>query len=109
MRLPNHLVLGSCLLSFVAHGPIARASDPRCNAPPYGSTVLKFQAFVKHFGHLVTPTRMLPELCNAKYGGGSRTGLYNLGFTDRHIDTTDTSDLAVDVIEALRNLSTKSR
>ncbi|MCC8955276.1 hypothetical protein H8B02_18080 [Bradyrhizobium sp. Pear77] len=35
------------------------------------------------FGHIVTPTRILPAVCNVKYSGADRTGLYNLGFTDR--------------------------
>jgi hypothetical protein len=87
----------------------ARADDPRCNAPPYGGTVAEFQAFVKNFGVLVVPTKILPAICNAKFGGADRTGLYNLGFTDQDIDGKDTEDLGVQMIIALKNLADKTK
>jgi hypothetical protein len=101
-----------CIIAVVALVSVlssaARGDDPRCNAPPYGGTVGKFQAFVKTFGALVVPTKILPAICNAKFGGADRTGLYNLGFTDEQIDKKDTEDLAVDMIIALKNLADKA-
>ena len=84
-----------------------RADDPRCAAPPYGLRDVSFKAFVKNFGHLVVPTQMLPALCNAKFGGADRAGLYNLGFTDQDIDSKDLGDLAAEVILALHDLASK--
>lgn len=86
----------------------AYADDPRCSAPPYGGTVTGFQAFVKYFGHVVVPTKVLPALCNMKFGGSDRTALYNLGFTDQQIDEKKTEDLAVDMVMALKNLADKT-
>jgi hypothetical protein len=93
----------------VVASPAAHADDPRCSAPPYGGTVAGFQAFVKNFGHIVVPTQTLPAICNAKFSGAPRTGLYNLGFTDQQIDTKSTEDLAVDMIFALKNLADKAK
>jgi hypothetical protein len=87
--------------------PVAHADDARCNAPPYGGTVEGYKAFVKNFGNVVVPTDMLQKVCNAKYGGASRTGLYNLGFTDKEIDSKDTEDLAADMILALKDFVDK--
>ena len=87
---------------------LPQAGDPRCNAPPYGGTVAEFQAFVKNLGSIVTPTEFLPKICNMRYGGAPRTGLYNLGFTDEQIDAKDTVNLAVDVLPALKNLADKT-
>jgi hypothetical protein len=86
----------------------AHAADPRCNTPPYGGTVIGYKAFVKNFGSVVVPTKILGGVCNAKFGG-DRTGLYNLGFTDTEIDSRDTSDLAVDVVMAMKNLADHTR
>ena len=94
---------------FVALFSQARADDPRCNAPPYGGTIVEFQAFVKNFGALVVPTQILPAICNAKFGGADRTGLYNLGFTDQDIDSKDTEDLGVQMIIALKSLADKTK
>jgi hypothetical protein len=97
------------IVVFAALSSQARADDPRCNAPPYGGTVAKFQAFVQNFGALVVPTKILPAICNAKFGGADRTGLYNLGFTDQDIDSKDTEDLGVQMIIALKNLADKTK
>jgi hypothetical protein len=83
----------------------AHADDLRCNAPPYGSTMTEFQAFVKDYGNIVVPTRVLAAVCNAKYGAASRTALYNLGLTDEEIDAKDTVVLAFDVIVAKTRLA----
>ena len=87
----------------------AFANDQRCNAPPYGMSTPKFKLFVETFGHLIVPTKTLPALCNAKYGGADRTGLYNLGFTDQDIDSTDMDDLSVDFLSALKKFADKIR
>jgi hypothetical protein len=47
-------------------------------------------------------------VCDAKFGG-DRKGLYNLGFTDADIAGKDTSDLAVDLIAALKNLADRAK
>jgi hypothetical protein len=102
---PSFVFAGAVV--FVALSSQARADDPRCNAPPYGGTVAGFQAFVKNFGAIVTPTKMLPAICNVKFSGADRTGMYNLGFTDQDIDTKSTEDLAVQMVIALKNLADK--
>jgi len=83
------------------------ANDARCSAPPYGGSVSSYKAFVKNFGHLVVPTKLLGSICNMKFSGSDRTALYNLGFTDDDITNKDTSDLAVDVLAATKNLVDK--
>ncbi len=101
----NQLALAATLVAVLSAA--AHAADPRCNAPPYGSTVAKFKAFAQTFGHIVPPTTMLPAICNAKYSGASRLGMYNLGLTDQEIDAKDTADLAVQMILAMKKLVDK--
>jgi len=103
----NLLILTA--LAVTVSGSMARADDPRCSAPPYGGDVNKFQSFVRTLGHLVTPTTMLPAICNVKFSGAPRTAMYNLGFTDHDIDSKDTMDLAVDMVIALKNLANKTK
>ena len=85
--------------------PAAHAGDLRCNAPPYGSTMTEFRAFVKDYGNIIAPPHLLASVCNAKYGAESRKALYNLGFTDEEIDAKDTVVLAFDVIVAKTRLA----
>jgi hypothetical protein len=87
----------------------AYADDPRCKAPPYGMSDRDFRAFVETFGQFVVPTKTLPALCNAKYSGADRTGLYNLGFTDRDIDSKNLGDIALQFMDAMHNLASKIR
>jgi hypothetical protein len=87
---------------------ISKASDPRCDAPPYGMTDTEFTAFSESFGQLVAPTKILPALCNAKYGGADRAALHNLGFTDQDIDSKSMGDLAPELMIALKNLADKT-
>lgn len=84
------------------------AQDARCAAPPYGGTTAGYKAFVKNFSAVVVPAKILSGVCRAKFGG-DRTGLYNLGFTDEEIDARDTSDLAVGVVIAMKELMDKVR
>ena len=95
------------LATILAIAQPAQAHDVRCNAPPYGGSVASYKAFVKNFGHLVVPTKYLGSICNMKFSGTNRTALYNLGFTDDDINSKDTSDLAVDVLAATKNLVDK--
>ena len=60
---------------------------------------------MKNLGQFFVPTKMLPAICNAKFGGGDRTGLYNLGITDAEIASKDVEDIAVQMIIALKNLA----
>lgn len=83
------------------------ARHSRCKVPPYGGAEAKFRSFAETFGVLVTPSRVLSGVCDAKFGG-DRSGLYNLGFTDADIDTRDTADLAVEVVGAIRNIARHS-
>ncbi len=99
---------GAGLLAVISCSA-AHAVDPRCNAPPYGMPESDFRAFVETFNGVITPTKTLPALCNAKFGGADRTGLYNLGFTDRDIDSKKMGDLALQFIVALKNFADKAR
>jgi hypothetical protein len=93
------------LVTSVFYTPFGYANDMRCSAPPYGDTVAAFQAFVKYFGQYVPPAKFLSGICDVKYGGADRTPLYNLGFTDKDIETKSTADLGVDMLTALRRLA----
>jgi len=84
-----------------------RANDQRCRVPPYGMSSSDFKRFTEALGHLIVVTQTLPALCNAKYGGADRTGLYNLGFTDQDIDSENMFDLSVHFIDALKKLADK--
>jgi hypothetical protein len=82
--------------------------DGRCNAPPYGDTVAGYKAFIKGIGPLLdNPAKMLAGICNVKFGHADRTTMYNLGFTDDEIRTKDTAELAVQMVQALKNLVDK--
>lgn len=94
------ILLASSFFAAVGH-----ANDVRCSAPPYGDTVAAFQSFVKYFGQYVTPAKFLSGICEVKYGGADRSPLYNLGFTDKDIETKSTADLGVDMLTALRRLA----
>jgi hypothetical protein len=83
------------------------ATVPRCDAPPYGGTDAEFKAYVKNFGFLAVPTKILSAVCNAKYNGASRTGLYNVGLTDEEIDRESAEDVAVDLLVGAKNLVDK--
>ncbi|MEJ0052967.1 MAG: hypothetical protein WDN02_17510 [Methylovirgula sp.] len=96
------------VLTFCQAAVSARANDSRCAVPPYGMTVSSFKAFAQAFGGVVVPAKVLPALCNAKYGGTDRTGLYNLGFTDQDIDSKSMGDLAPQFMTALFNLADKT-
>jgi hypothetical protein len=87
----------------------ASADDDRCRVPPYGMTDREFKAYVDAFGHLVTSSKILPALCNLKYGRGDRTALYNLGFTDREIESKSLAELAVEELTAIRELARKAQ
>ena len=70
-------------------------------------TVAGFKAAVKDLLEPlgIVPTKFLPPLCLAKFGGGDRTPLYNLGLTDHEIDSEPMDDLLVDYLKALRQLA----
>ncbi|WP_354105090.1 hypothetical protein [Bradyrhizobium sp. LB14.3] len=87
----------------------AHADDARCAVPPYGASVHSFQAFAKNFGHLVTPSKFLPSMCQIKYGGADRTSMYNLGFTDQDIDGKPLEDLWVEVLTELHRLARQTK
>jgi hypothetical protein len=50
---------------------------------------------------------MLSQICKVKFEHADRTTMYNLGFTDDEIREKDTADLAVQMVEALKNLVDK--
>lgn len=87
------------MMPFIA----ANAEDPRCQAPPYGGSEAGFRSFATTFGTVVPPARILAAICNAKFGG-DRIALYNLGLTDADIDAMDTADLAVKMLNSVKDL-----
>lgn len=84
--------------------PQTKIPDDRCDRPPYGGTATEFQAFVRRFGSVVAPTKILAGICNAKFGRSTRAGLHKLGFTDAKIQSESTERLAADTIVALKSL-----
>jgi hypothetical protein len=97
-----HNLVASLLLVFCV---TARAGESKCNAPPYGDTVQKFKSYVANFGQYADPSKTLPAICRMKYEGADRQTLYGLGFTDEDINSKSTMDLAVQLMDALRNLA----
>src|ERR1700689_2408380 len=99
MRLP---VIGAVgLLLFVSR--TAHASTQICDRPPYGMTVAGFKAAVKDIfePYGIVATKFLPPLCLAKFGGGDRAPFYNLGLTDKEIDSESMNDLLVTYLNAI--------
>jgi hypothetical protein len=105
VKMPKLELLALAAAFVTVLTPAAGADDLRCNAPPYGSTMIEFRAFVKDYGNIVTPTNLLAAVCKAKYGAASRAALYNLGLTDEEIDAKDTVILAFDMIVARTRLA----
>jgi len=86
----------------------AQTNDPRCSRPPYGGTVEEFQAFIKNLGYLLdNPSVTLSAICNAKFGSGDRTLLYEMGITDDAIANKSTYGIAIDLIRGLKNFVDK--
>ena len=82
----------------------ALAGDPRCNRPPYGGSPDRYRAILETFSQkLDSVAKTLGEICNMKFGGADRTALHKLGFTDQDIDTTDTSTLAIDMLNGAKS------
>lgn len=100
--------IGGALLTVVCCS-YAFADDARCRVPPYGMSESDFRSFTETFNGLITSTKTLPALCNAKFGGADRTGLYNLGFTDRDIDSKNMGDLALQFVIAMKKFADKVR
>lgn len=86
--------------------PAALAAE-NCNAPPYGGTPADYHAFVRRFGRIVKPDKILADVCNAKFGNSPRDQLHRLGLTDAKINSENTEDLAADTIVALKTLVNK--
>jgi hypothetical protein len=82
-----------------------RADDARCNHPPYGGSPDRYRAVLERYGHeLESVSKTLTGICNVKFGGADRTELHKLGFTDDDINSSDTSTLAMDVMNRVRGL-----
>jgi hypothetical protein len=103
MRLPVIGAVGLLLLM----GQTVYASTQICDRPPYGMTVAGFKAAVKDiFEPLgIVPTKFLPVLCMAKFGGGDRASFYNLGLTDHDIDSDSMDQLVIDYLNAVRQFT----
>jgi hypothetical protein len=100
------------LSSLSSHN--AFAADPRCTAPPYGDSDVAFKAYANSFGTLAVrigpafaASKVLSDVCKAKFGDADRTRFYNLGFTEQDFRTKGVSDLAVQWITALKNMVDK--
>jgi TPR repeat protein len=88
--------------------PAQKTNDPRCSKPPYGGAVEEFQAFIKNLGYIFdSPSVTLSGICNAKFGSGDRTLLYEMGITDDDIANKSTYGIAIDLIRGLRNFAKK--
>lgn len=94
---------------ITASVPVPSVSQPpetaaRCASPPYGGTQAAYQSFVKRFGPIIKPQKILSGVCNAKFGNTSRDGLHKLGFSDAKIQSENTEQLAAETIVALKKL-----
>ena len=81
-----------------------RTAEAQCDSPPYGGTQTDYQAFVRRFGRIIKPSKILAGICNAKFGNASRDGLHKLGFSDAKIESESTEHLAAETIAALKTL-----
>jgi hypothetical protein len=114
VKKPKHF---GCYLSFlsilafiVLLTESAFANDARCDTPPYGDSDVAFKAYANSFGTLAVrigpafaASKVLSDVCKAKFGGADRTRFYNLGFTEQDFRTKGVTDLAVQWITALKN------
>jgi hypothetical protein len=79
------------------------ADDMRCNHPPYGGSPDRYRAILETYGHrMESVTRTLAGICNMKFGDADRSELHKLGFNDEEINSSDTSTLAVDMLNGFR-------
>lgn len=76
----------------------------QCGSPPYGGTQAAYENFVRRFGPIIKPQKILAGICNAKFGNASRDGLHKLGLTDSRIQAENTEQLASETIFALKTL-----
>ena len=88
----------------IAPLPPLRTAEAQCDSPPYGGTQTDYQAFVRRFGRIIKPSKILAGICNAKFGNAPRDGLHKLGFSDAKIETESTEHLAAETIAALKTL-----
>jgi len=104
----HRISLAVLLVSLAWSG--ARAHDARCDGAPYGVPPEKYLALTNIitnlFGH--PNLKLIAGICNMKYNGADRTTLYQLGFTDQQIDDTDTGQLVVDFLKALKKVVDKT-
>lgn len=104
MRYVKWLIYGSLLAT--------RAFAQDCTTPPYGDTPQAFKAYVLDTMPIVTrvgpdlrPSRVLPMLCKAKFDGVGREPLYNLGFTPDDFASKSVTALAIQWLQAIKNLA----
>ncbi|HEX3431193.1 MAG TPA: hypothetical protein VHT03_09920 [Rhizomicrobium sp.] len=76
----------------------------RCSTPPYGGTESEYRGFVRRFGAIIKPEKILAGICNAKFGSAPRDGLHKLGFSNAQIESESTEHLAADTMTALKHL-----
>jgi hypothetical protein len=90
------------VLAPVPSPVVDEPQPPSCDEAPFGATLADYQAFIKNFSSfLEAPDRVLRAHCRIKYGLQSRKHLYDLGLTDRAIDSMAVPDLAIESFSRL--------
>ncbi len=96
------LALGATIV--FAWSTTAHAGDPRCYKPPYGGSPDRYRGIEETYRQtLDSVAKTLEEICNMKFGGADRAALHQLGFTDDAIDARDTTVLAVEMFQAVKD------
>jgi hypothetical protein len=105
----NLRILAMIAVAITVWSAIARAADPACAAPPYGSAPAEYTAFVDTFGIKVWQTEaraqvFLAAICEAKlsHAPDKLEPLHNLGISNREIDAMTMSELRMRTIREIR-------
>jgi hypothetical protein len=87
----NLRTLAMIAVAITVWSAIARAADPACAAPPYGSAPAEYTAFVD-------------TICEAKlsHAPNKLEPLHNLGISNREIDAMTMSELRMRTIREIR-------
>jgi hypothetical protein len=98
MKIDRILMIALLVLAWDS----ARASDQRCEAPPYGASMDAYNVFIAEDPrseegesatapkHSHEATELLARICRMKYEGSDRTQLYRAGFTPQDIEHSST-------------------
>jgi hypothetical protein len=110
MKIDRPLMIALLILAWGS----ARASDQRCEAPPYGASMDAYNVFIAEDPHSDEgesasaskhpreATELLARICRMKYEGTDRTQLYRAGFTPEDIEHSSTVMLTSEYLGVMK-------